>query len=309
MSASEAPFQAVSDSGTGRRVGIEIFYFMDRWSDDQAAHFHLASKCGYDGIEVSLMADHLADSTDIQATADEYGLSVVCSTGLSEATDISHPDPAVRRAGVEYLKRCLETSATLGSPILGGVTYAPWFGFPGEDDLEPFRQRSAESLRQVAGAADAVGVDLCLELLNRFETYMLNTVDQANSFLDLVGHRSVKIELDTFHMNMEEADLAGAIRDAGPRLGHFQCAASNRAIPGKGHINWDAIATALDEIEYSGWVVVETFPNPSVETGRSTHAWRPLVTDLLDDATEAANFVRHRLGGATAQAATSQDGE
>ena len=99
-------------------------------------------------------------------------------------------------------------------------------------------------------------------------------------------------------MNMEEPDLAAAIRDAGGRLGHFQCAASNRAMPGKGHIDWNAIAIALDDIDYSGWVVVETFPNPSVETGRSTHAWRPLVSDLIGEAAEAATFLRDRLGGA-----------
>lgn len=278
-------------------MGIEIFYFMDRWSDDQAAHFHLARRCGYDGVEISLMSGSHIDPARVRSRLDEHGLSIVCSTGLDESTDISHPDPAVRRSGVEYLKRCLETAGALGSPILGGVVYAPWFAFPDAGDLEPYRRRSAESLREVAVAADAVGVDLCVELLNRFETYMLNTVDQGNAFLDLIGHPSVKIELDTFHMNMEEADLAGAIRETGDRLGHFQCAANNRAMPGRGHIDWDAIATALDDVSYSGWVVVETFPDPSVETGRSTHAWRPLVEDLIGEATEASAFVRTHLGG------------
>lgn len=287
----------MNEPRSGRPVGIEIFYFMDRWADDQAAYFHLARQCGYDAVEVSLMEHNLGDVDRFRGHADKHGLSIACSTGLSESTDISHPDPAVRRAGVEYLKRCLDTAAALGSPILGGVTYAPWFSFP-DGDLAPYRDRSAESLREVAKAAESVGVDVCAELLNRFESHMLNTVDQANAFLDEVGHKSVKIELDTFHMNMEEADLAGAIRSAGARLGHFQCAANNRAIPGRGHIDWGAIATALDHIDYSGWVVVETFPNPEVETGRSTHAWRPLVSDLMGEATEAATFVREHLGGA-----------
>jgi D-psicose/D-tagatose/L-ribulose 3-epimerase len=279
----------------GRRVGIEIFYFMDRWADDQAAYFHLAQQCGYDGVEISLMPTNLDDHANLSEQALRHELSIACSTGLTEATDISHPDATVRKAGVEYLKRCLDAAAALGSPILGGVTYAPWFSFPDAEDLEPHRQRSAESLREVAQAADAVGVDLCVELLNRFETYMLNTVEQGNAFLDLVDHPAVKIELDTFHMNMEEADLAGAIESAGGRLGHFQIAANNRAMPGQGHIDWDAIAAALDAVNYSGWVVVETFPNPSVETGRSTHAWRPLADDLIGEATAAATFARGRL--------------
>lgn len=301
MSFSPTPIRSDEESMMsgrgGRRVGIEIFYFMDRWSDDQAAYFDLARECGYDGVEISLMPTNLNDQGNLREQAIKNDLSIVCSTGLTEATDISHPDPVVRKAGVEYLKRCLEAAANLGSPILGGVTYAPWFSFPDTEDLEHHRHRSAESLREVAGAADAVGVDLCVELLNRFETYMLNTVDQGNSFLDLIGHHAIKIELDTFHMNMEEADLAGAVAGAGKRLGHFQIAANTRAMPGKGHIDWDGIATALDAVGYSGWVVVETFPNPLVETGRSTHAWRPLVEDLIGEAAAAATFARHRLGG------------
>lgn len=288
----------------GRPVGIEIFYFMDRWSDDQASHFSLAKECGYDGVEISLMSDSITDYETTRVELDRYGLGIVCSTGLTEATDVSSSDPAVRRAGIEYLKRCLEISAHLGSDVLGGVTYAPWFAFPVDDDLSAYRDRSADALREVAAAADAVGVDLCVELLNRFETYMLNSVSQANDFLDLIDHPSLKIELDTFHMNMEEPDLGGAIRLAGDRLGHFQCAGSNRSLPGEGHIEWTSINEALDAVGYSGWLVLETFPNPSVETGRSTHAWRPLVTDLMDGATQAADFLRSELGGRPLMEAT-----
>lgn len=280
-----------------RLVGIEIFYFMDRWADDQAAYFHMARECGFDGVEMSLMPHNLNDYDNIRRQLDEHDLSIVCATGLGADTDISHPDPAVQRTGIEYLKRCLDTASKVGSPILGGVTFAPWFGFPADDDLEPYRERSAAALREVATAADAVGVDVCVEVLNRFETFMFNTAEQANAFIDLVGHSSVKIELDTFHMNMEEANLPDAVRTAGGRLGYFQCAAGNRFMPGKGHVDWDGIATALDEIGYQGWVSVETFPNPLVETGRSTHAWRPLVSDLMGEAKEAATFLRRRLGG------------
>jgi D-psicose/D-tagatose/L-ribulose 3-epimerase len=278
-----------------RRIGIEIFYFMDRWLDDQAAYFEQASQCGYDGVEISLMPHVLDDHQRLLAEADRLDLAILCSTGLSPETDVSHPDPSVRRAGIEFLKRCLDTAGKLRSPILGGVTYAPWFGFP-DDDLEARRERSAASLREVAAAADAGGVDVCVEVLNRFESFMFNTVEQANDYLDRVDHPSVKIELDTFHMNVEEGDLPGAIRSAGDRLAHFQVAASNRSMPGKGHLDWDGLAAALDDIVYEGWVVVETFPNPNVETGRSTHAFRPLVTDLVGEATEAAHFVRSRFG-------------
>ncbi len=283
----------------GRDVGIEIFYFMDRWQDDQVAYFSKAAECGYTCVEISLMPHVHEQSERIAAEAAKHELAILCATGLTPDLDVSSPDTTVRRAGIEYLKRCLSTAAALGSPIMGGVTYAPWFAFP-DDDLEARRHRSAESLREVAGAAEAVGVDLCVEILNRFETFMFNTVDQANEYLDLVDHPSAKIELDTFHMSMEESDLAAAVRSAGERLGYFQCAANNRAMPGKGHIDWAAIGAALDDIAYTRPVVVETFPNPDVETGRTTHAFRPLVGDLMAEAREAADFVKTHLGGAPA---------
>lgn len=159
---------------SNRKVGIEIFYFMDRWADDQAAYFSKAADCGYEGVEISLMPHVLEDPSRIKAESSRLGLDVICSTGLGPDTDISDPDPAVRRKGIEFLKQCLEVASDLGSPILGGVTYAPWFGFP-DGDLEQRRQLSAASLREVAVAADALGVSVCMEVLNRFETYMINT--------------------------------------------------------------------------------------------------------------------------------------
>ncbi|MCP4306539.1 MAG: sugar phosphate isomerase/epimerase [bacterium] len=301
------PIAPTSGAATSiRSIGIEIFYFMDRWMDDQAAYFATAKECGYDGVEISLMPHVLDEHQRILAEADRLDLAILCSTGLSPETDISHPDPAVRRAGIEFLKRCLDTAHQMRSPILGGVTYAPWFGFP-DDDLQERRFRSAQSLHEVAIAADAVGVDVCVEVLNRFESFMFNTVEQANDYLALVDHPSVKIELDTFHMNVEESDLAAAVRNTGSRLGHFQVAASNRSMPGKGHIDWAGLAAALDDVRYQGWVVVETFPNPEVETGRSTHAFRPLVADLHAEAIEAESFVRSHFGSAAGPAGEGQE--
>lgn len=277
-----------------RPVGIEIFYWLDNWSDAQSSVFHKAAAAGYDGVEISLVAGLEMDIPLIARTAAEHDLAVLCSTGLSPEMDISSPVADVRRAGAEHLRRSLEQSAELGSPILGGVTYAAWMGFP-ERDHDGYRERSAEVLAELAPYARNLGVDICLEVLNRFETFMFNTVADCLRFIAMVDDPAVKVELDAFHMNMEEDDLAGAVRRAGRRIGHVQVAANNRRAPQYGHIDWKAFAAALNEVGYEGWVVFETFPNSGAETGRATYAWRDLTDDPDGDAARAASFIREHL--------------
>lgn len=277
-----------------RSIGIEVFYYLDRWSDDQTAVFSRVADAGYDGAEISFVAGRDIDTKKISRAAAAAEIEIVCSTGLTRELDISSPVAEVREAGKLHLRRCLDASAELGSPVLGGVTYAPWMVFP-DGDLNDHRKRSAECLHAVAEDAADLGVDVCLEVVNRFETSLFNTVADCLVFIDAIDHQSVKVEVDTFHMNMEEDDLAAAVRQATGRLGHVQVAANNRRAPQFGHIDWAAFRAALDSIGYDRWVVFETFPNPAVETGRSTYAWRSLADDVDLEARDAAAFIRRSI--------------
>jgi D-psicose/D-tagatose/L-ribulose 3-epimerase len=278
----------------GRPIGIEVFYWLDRWSDDQASTFARVAAAGYDGAEISLIAGQHIETGKLLKAAAGAGIDLVCSTGLTPALDISSEDREVRESGRRHLLRCLDDAAELGSPILGGVTYAPWMLLR-EGDLGDYRKRAADVLRDVAEIAATLQVDLCLEVLNRFETSMFNTVSDCLVFIDAIDHESVRVEIDTFHMNIEEDDLAAAVRLAADRLGHVQVAANNRRAPQFGHIDWEAFRDALDSAGYVGWIVFETFPNPAVETGRSTRAWRPLAVDLDGEARIAADFMRRHI--------------
>jgi D-psicose/D-tagatose/L-ribulose 3-epimerase len=234
------------------------------------------------------------DFPALRAGLDDAGLLASCGTGLSPETDITSPDPDVRRAGLAHLADCLKGAAVLGSPVLGGVTYAPWGDFP-EDDRARRRRRCIESLKTVGDLAAEHGVLLCLEVLNRFEGYLLNTVEQGLGLLDAVGHPSLRLHLDTFHMNIEEDDPGAAIRLAGDKLGHFHCVANNRKAPGKGHIDWTEIRSALAAVQYSGYLVAETFVNPAGEVGRGLFIWRNLAEDLAQNAAETARFLREEI--------------
>jgi D-psicose/D-tagatose/L-ribulose 3-epimerase len=279
-----------------RKIGIEIFYWIERWTDDQISYFQKASDCGFDSVEISFVSGpETIDIPRLHAELDRLNLDVFCSTGLSDQTDITSEHQAVREAGIAYLRQCLETAQKIGSPILGGVTYAPWLQFPAAADLRPYRDRSAKALREVARIAEDLGVTLTLEVLNRFETFMFNTAAEGLEFLQQIDSPAVKLQLDTYHMNMEEDHLADAIRLTGSALGHFHCAASNRKLPGQGHIAWPEIKQALDSVGYHGHMVVETFPNPAAETGRTVNTWRPLVSDPDNELKASLKFLRETV--------------
>jgi D-psicose/D-tagatose/L-ribulose 3-epimerase len=278
-----------------RKLGIEVFYWLANWSDDQCATFQRAKDCGFDAVEISLVTGPDTDAAAIRSALDRTGLDVYCSMGLPLEKDITSSDAAVRHAGVEFLKRCVDVAARIGSPILGGLPYVPWLYFPKDGDMRPYRERSAAAIREVAQAAEDAGLIITCEIINRFETYLFNTVTDGLDYLAMVDHPAVKLQLDTYHMNMEEDDLATAIVQAGSKIGHFHCADSNRKLPGGGHIGWHSVKQALDAVGYQGGLVIETFPNPDAETGRTVNVWRPLVQDYDGELKAALALLRERV--------------
>jgi D-psicose/D-tagatose/L-ribulose 3-epimerase len=280
-----------------RPLGIHLSYWQTAWDDDLIPLIERAKDAGYDGAEFPLLQPAALNYARLEAALEDNGLRATCGTGLSQQTDITHPDRAVRDAGIAHLRACLEGAARLGSPVLGGVTYAPWGTFP-EDNLTARRQRCIAALQEVGSVAEDVGVTLCLEVLNRFEGYLLNTVAQGVRLLEEVGSPAIKLHLDTFHLNIEETDIGAAIEAAGPHLGHFHCSANHRGCPGTGHISWATVRTALDTIDYQGWLVVEAYVRPEGEVGRGVFVWRPLSDKLDADAREAASFLRREVARA-----------
>ncbi len=278
-----------------RTLAINILYWADTWDTPQPPLFQRARDAGFDAVEISLINGADFDSAGYQRALASTGLQPYCIMGLDAATDITSPDAAIRKAGIEYIQAALVATRKLGSPILCGLPYVPWLYFPTDDNHQPYRERCAAALQEIAIVAADNGLTLCLEVINRFETFMFNTVTEALAFLQMVDHPAVKLHLDTYHMNMEEDDIAAAIRQAGPQLGHFHSVASNRKLPGQGHLDWSAIRAALDDIGYDGGLGIEAFPLPNTETGRTTYTWRPLVTDQDKDIRVAAKFVRQQL--------------
>lgn len=277
-----------------RNIGIHLSYWQTNWTDDLRPLIGKAHQAGFDTAEFPMLFPAELDYAGLRAELDDLGMHASCSTGLGPATDLTSPVASIRQAGLDHLHHCIEGAVKLGSPVQVGVTYAAWGLFP-NDDLSERRRHSIASLKIASKIAADNGILLCMEVLNRFEGYLINTVAQGLEIIAEVDHPALKLHLDTFHLNIEEDNIGEAIRRAGPHLGHLHCVENNRKIPGEGHIPWQEVRAAVEEIGYPGYVVAEVFVNPAGEVGRGLFIWRALADDLDAAAARAATFLKREF--------------
>ncbi len=230
-----------------------------------------AKEIGYDGIELHMDALEEIDVPALRAETDAAGMRVTAvSTGsvaYREHLCLNSPDGRVRLACMDRVREYIEACAELSGDFSCGLIIANVRGMvPAGFTKEESEDLFAESLLPLDAEAASCGVPLYLELTNRYESDYLNRADETATFLRRFPGLNAKIHLDTFHMNIEEADLCGAIRTAGDLLGFFHVADSNRLPAGEGHMPLAEMFRTLDGIGYAGPVCVECIPLPDGRT-------------------------------------------
>ena len=244
------------------KFGIYYSYWEQEWSADCLKYVEKVARLGFDVLEIA--AHHLNNYSP--AHIDEVARA------------------AIRKAGRAFFEETLRNLAKLDIHIIGGALHSYWpIDYSRPVDKIGDRARGLEGIYNLADFANDLGVNLCLEVLNRFENHVLNTAEEGVAFVREVGKPNVKVMLDTFHMNIEEDSFGAAIRAAGPLLGHFHTGENNRRVPGKGGLPWHEIGAALREIGYDGAVVMEPFVKMGGGVGSDIKVWR----DLSDNADEA----------------------
>ena len=234
--------------------------------EDFARVLAVLRELGFDGVEVSVLEpEQLVTSA---AMAREYSLEVpAVGTGLNflhYGLSLTHPDPGVREKAYERLRQITEAAARVGA---GGVIVGLIRGRGDEaPSLEAAYELLVGQLAKLCAYAESWGVKLFLEPLNRYESKLVNTVAEGLRLLEDVGCGALYLLLDTFHMNIEERIIEDSIRQAGPRIGHFHIADSNRLAPGLGHLNFGSILAALADTGYTGYVSAEIVVKPDLET-------------------------------------------
>ena len=251
---------------------------------------------GFDLIEFPLMDPYAFDTAAATSALAEWDLAVSASLGLSEATDVTSDAPDVVAAGEALLIRAVDVLADMGGTHFCGVIYSAMKKYMEPVTAEGVR-RSMTAIGRVADHAADRGVQVALEVVNRYETNVLNTARQAMAYLAEVDRPNLGVHLDTYHMNIEESDMFAPVLDAAPQLRYVHIGESHRGYLGTGSVDFDTFFKALGRVGYDGPIVFESFSSAVVapDLSRMLGIWRNLWTDGDELGAHANAFIRDKL--------------
>ena len=242
--------------------------------DNLAAGCAQAAEIGFDAVEIFPTAAATLDARELKELLTEHRLKLAAlgsgAGWVKHKLRLTDPDPAIRRRAIEFIAAIIDLAGSFGAPTIVGSMQGRW-----GDGVTRAQAIGwlAEAFEQLGPRAQALAVPLFYEPLNRFETNLFSRVADSLEFLKPLRTQNVKLLCDLFHMNIEEADMAAALRLAGPKLGHLHFVDSNRLAVGMGHTDIAPIAQALIAMGYDGFISGEVLPFPdSAAAARQTVA-------------------------------------
>ncbi|MEV2238307.1 sugar phosphate isomerase/epimerase family protein [Micromonospora sp. NPDC049891] len=253
---------------------------------------------GFDAVELPIEQPGDWDPYRVRDLLARYGLAAagVCAV-TPPGRELVNAAPAVVEATVAYLDCCVDSAAIIGAPCVGGPVYASvgrtWRMTPAERVAcyADFRR----ALAPLAERAGERGVSIGVEALNRYETSVVNTLEQTLEMIDGLPS-NVGLMLDTYHMNIEEANPYAALAAAGPHIKHVQVSGTNRGAPGADHLDWPRFLAALAATGYWGPICIESFTPDNATIATAASIWRPLAASPDRLAGDGLAYLRSILG-------------
>lgn len=276
------------------KLGLSTFVLASPFTNDDLHLMGKVKAMGFDVIEICIEDPAKLSSDKMASAAQEHGLDISICGAFGPDRDVSHEDEKIRELGIAYLNTCIDFAAEVGSTYVSG----PMYSATGKARLLSPEERkqqfnwAVDSLNRVANYAQSQNVGLAIEPLNRFETDLINTVDQGVELCRAVELPNVGLLVDTFHMHIEEKSLSTTIQNAAPYIFHVQVSENDRGTPGKGQVHWDEFFATLSKINYGGQIVIESFLPTVKEIARAVSAWRPVAPSMDSLATDGLEFIR-----------------
>ena len=282
------------------KLGVHAFVWEKGWNREQSARaIARSAETGYDLIEVSAMDMDEIDAANTRVELGRHKLGCTYSFCMAAGEDISSNDPERTKAGEAKLMKAVALARDLGATHVAGILYSAFQKYAVPPTAEGVK-RSVDVLQRVAAEAAKHNVTLGLEVVNRYETNVLNTAAQGVELCKRIGAPNVKVHLDVYHMNIEESDIAQAIIETGPLLGYFHTGDSHRGYMGSGSIDLAGVFRALIKADYQGPITFESFSSRVV--GQPLEGilgiWRNLWDDSQDLASHALMYTKAQLKSA-----------
>ncbi|WP_296457764.1 sugar phosphate isomerase/epimerase [Rubinisphaera sp.] len=249
---------------------------------------------GYDGVELPMFDFDLGMNQKIGEKLKSTGLGATAVTVCTPEENPISPDVAIRQAGLERLKRAIDACQAAGAEKLCGPIHSALGEFTGSGRTEDEWKWAQEILTQAADHAKQADVTLVCEYLNRFECYFLNCAEDCSRFTREINHPNLKMMYDTFHANIEEKSITGAVEACQDQMVHVHISENDRSTPGEGGVNWDESFAALKKVNYDGWFVIEAFGLALPELAAATRIWRRMYPSEEHLAKEGLAFMKSR---------------
>ena len=260
------------------KIGFNLLLWTGHVTDENFPVIEKLKAAGYDGVEIPIFdVSSPAHFANIGRVLKDNGLEATAVTVLpDEAHNAISPVAANRQGAIDHLKRVLECAHAAGVQTLCGPYYQVLGNFTGSYPSEAELDGAAGVHRSIAPIAEAAGVKCAIEALNRFEAHLLNTMEQAASYVKRVNHPNFGTMYDTFHANIEEKNPLAAIDTvfASGKLNHVHISENDRGTPGRGHINITEQIQHLKKIGYNGWMTIEAFGGSLPDLAAATRVWR-----------------------------------
>ncbi len=290
VSASAAPVGEALDV----RFGLNLLVYTASFPRSKVDLIPKVADMGYDGVEIPFTDLDVLDAGATRRAREAVGVGLTACAVLTSDANIISSESSERETGLARLKRIVDLTADMGGDAAGGPLYAPVRELTGQARTDEEWKWGVEGLRAAAEHAEKAGIDLAIEPLNRFETHFLNTDADAVKMVRAVNHPNLKVQVDTFHANIEEKDTAAAIRATGEHLGHFHASESDRGVPGSGQVRWEECFAALRDIGYGRWVTIESFATGIVDLCAAACIWRPIYDSADELAVNGLAFLKDK---------------
>jgi D-psicose/D-tagatose/L-ribulose 3-epimerase len=274
------------------KFGVNAFIWSADFGRAQMPLLPKIKSWGFDGIEVPIFRPGEFAAADIRAGVDAHGLECTVCSVLVKGFSLISEDASVRRATLAHMQDVIKAAAGAGTKMLAGPLYCPVGYLPGRRRTQDEWNWAVEAYQQLGETLAAHGLTLAIEPLNRFETYFLNTAADAARLAADVNHPNVGILFDTFHANIEEKNIADGYRTIGRHVRHVHTCENDRGIPGSGHVEWDEVFRALRDINYDGWLTIESFGFALGDLSAAAAIWRDIEKTPESIAIEGLKFLR-----------------